>query len=717
MPARPALVPLLALAGCLIGGSSLAAQQTMPPAADSARADSARSATRPARELARVRVTAPRTAGYAAGSTRTATKTDTPLRDVPQSATVLTRAAIADQSMQSMADVVRYVPGITMGLGEGHRDQPTIRGNSSTADFFVDGVRDDAQYLRDVYNAERIEALKGPNAMVFGRGGGGGVLNRVTKAATWTPERTLSFEGGSFDHRRGTMDVGQALTDRVAVRFNGLLEHSGGFRDRTDVRRRGLNPTATILGGAGMVVQLGYEHFVDERTVDRGIPSFRGAPAPAPPRTYFGDPSASMAHARVDAAGAIVERMLGGGVTLRSHTRLVRYDKFYQNVLPGAVDAAGTEVSLQGYNNATDRASLFSQTDLTANVLTGAVRHTLLAGAELSRQSTDNVRNTGYFGGGTATSLSVPFDAPTRTTGVAFRPAPTDANNHAVTNVAALYFQDQLSFSPQWQAVLGVRVDRFAQRFHDNRTGEDLGRTDALVSPRAGLIFKPAEPMSLYASFGLSHLPSSGDQFSTLTATTEALKPERFRNYEVGAKWDATPALSLSSALFWLDRSNGAAHDPSDINRTIQTGAQRTIGYEVGVTGRVTERWDVAGGVSSQRAEIVNATTAAPAGAAVPLVPRHSVSLWNRLRVAPLLAVGLGVVHQDEMFAAIDDLVTLPAFTRADGALFLSLPGRLRAQVNVENLLDRGYYATAQGNNNILPGAGRTIRFSLAAGL
>src|SRR3982074_3739550 len=152
-----------------------------------------------------VRVVAPATpkTSYSASRSRSATRTDTPLRDVPQSATVLTRALIADQAMRNIGDVVRYVPGITMGLGEGHRDQPTIRGNSTTADFFVDGIRDDAQYLRDVYNAERVEALKGPNAMAFGRGGGGGVLNRVTKTAGWAPLRTITLEGGSDDHGRG----------------------------------------------------------------------------------------------------------------------------------------------------------------------------------------------------------------------------------------------------------------------------------------------------------------------------------------------------------------------------------------------------------------------------------------------------------------------------------------------------------------------------------
>src|SRR5687768_7550906 len=130
--------------------------------------------------------------------------------------------------MQSMADVVRYVPGISMGQGEGHRDAPTLRGNSSTADFFVDGVRDDAQYLRDVYNVERVEALKGSNAMAFGRGGGGGVLNRVSKEAGWTRTGTLVLEGGSFDHNRATIDLGNALNESAAFRFNGMVERSGG---------------------------------------------------------------------------------------------------------------------------------------------------------------------------------------------------------------------------------------------------------------------------------------------------------------------------------------------------------------------------------------------------------------------------------------------------------------------------------------------------------
>jgi catecholate siderophore receptor len=665
-----------------------------------------------------VRVVAPSTRRtYAAPASRSATRTETLLRDTPQSATVLTRAVIADQAMQGMADVARYVPGVTMGLGEGHRDQPTIRGNSSTADFFVDGVRDDAQYLRDVYNVERVEAIKGANALAFGRGGGGGVLNRVTKQAGFAPAGALTIEGGSFDHARETLDLGAPLGGRVAVRLNGMIERSGGFREYARLHREGVNPTATIVAGPSTMVRLDYERFHDERTVDRGIPSLAGAPFPTGRATFFGVPDSSRAFVRVDAAGVTVDHAVGGGVALRTATRRVRYDKLYRNVFAGsAVDSTGTRVSLSGYDNATKRDNLFNQTDLTATFGTGAVKHTLLLGGELSRQRTGNFRNTAYFDGGAATSLVVSTAAPSPDATVAFRQSATDADNHVRLDVGAGYVQDQVALGARWQAIAGVRMDRFDLQFHNNRTGEDLARVDRLVSPRGGLVFKPVEAASLYASYGVSHLPSSGDQFSSLTATTQSLEPEQFTNRELGAKWDATPALALTAAAFRLDRTNGTAHDPANPARTVQTGAQRTTGYELGVTGDVGERWQVAGGYAVQRAVLRSATTAGAAGATVPLVPHHTASLWNRVQLSSAAGAGLGVVHQARMYAAIDNSVAIPSFTRLDGALFLTIRGASRLQLNVENLLNADYYATAQGNNNILPGAPRTIRLSVTAG-
>jgi catecholate siderophore receptor len=697
--------------------SRMEAQEQGRSAPDSAtRADSLARATR-ARQLTGVRVVGERArkAGYATTASRTATKTDTPLRDTPQSATVLTRSVIADQSMQSMADAVRFIPGVTMAQGEGHRDAPVIRGQSTTADFFVDGVRDDAQYLRDLYNVERIEALKGSNAMIFGRGGGGGIINQVRREAPWSQVGSLTLEGGSFDHKRGTVDVGGPLGEHVAARLDGVYEKSRGFRDASRLTRRGVTPTATIVAG-GNVVRLDYEYFHDDRTVDRGIPSFRGAPAPAPITTFFGDPAVSHSRADVHGGAVVLDRALGHGIALRNRTRAMYYDKFYQNVYPGAVDTSGSQVSLLGYNNATERRNLFNQTDVTGTLATGSVRHTLLAGAELSRQRTDNVRNTAYFNGSpTATSTPVPFATPTSQVNVAFRQSSTDADNHVRADVGALYAQDQIALSSQWQAIAGVRVDAFTVRFHNNRTGQDLERYDRLVSPRAGLIFKPVTPASLYASYSVSHLPGSGDQFSSLTATTQTLEPERFRNYEVGAKWDVRESLALTGALFQLDRSNSTAPDPTNPSRTVQTGAQRTTGYELGATGEVTSAWQLVAGYSSQIARIRSRTAAGAEGATVPLVPRSTFSLWNRVQLTGDVAVGAGAVHQARMYAAIDNSVTLPAFTRYDGALFVALPYRTRAQLNVENVLGSRYYATSQGNNNIMPGATRTVRLSLSA--
>ena len=668
------------------------------------------------RELERVVIIGARAAraGYTATHSLSAMRTDTPLRDTPQSVTVLTQQVIADQAMLGMADVVRYVPGVSMGQGEGHRDAPTIRGQSSTADFFVDGVRDDAQYYRDLYNVERVEALKGANAMTFGRGGGGGVLNRVTKAAEWSPTRQLTLAGGAYDHKRATLDVGQGLSGRIAARMNGMFERSGGFRDAARLERSGVNPTATFLLGGATALRIGYEHVRDDRVVDRGMPSWRGLPAArAGITSFFGNPSLNPSTNRVHSAQAAFEHRAAHGITLRNRTHFADYDKFYQNTFPsGMVDSAGATVTLGAYSNATQRRNLFNQTDVTATVATGVLRHTLLVGAEVGRQTTSNFRETGYFDD-SLTSLRVSVAAPSVGTPVSFRQSASDADNAATTRVAAAYLQDQVAIGAHVQLIGGVRYERFQIAFDNHRNDEHLERNDAMVSPRAGVVVKPVEPLSLYGSYGVSFLPSSGDQFSSLTVTTRTLEPERFTNREVGVKWDVRRDLALTGAAYALERTNTAAPDPLEPTRTVQTGSQRTRGIELGAAGRLTSRWQVAAGYAAQRATITSTTTAAREGADVALVPRHAVSLWNRLQVHRAFGVGLGVVRQSKMFAAVDNSVTLPGFTRVDGALFTHLGAHLRAQLNVENLRDRRYYATSHGNNNIMPGAPRTLRLSL----
>jgi len=659
-----------------------------------------------------VTVYGPLPAGYRADTTSTATRTNTALEDVPQSITVITSDLIEDQAMQGMADVVLYVPGVTMGQGEGHRDAPTIRGNASTADFFVDGVRDDVQYYRDLYNAERIEVLKGPNAMIFGRGGGGGVINRVTKAPFFDAERSLTLEGGSNDHWRFTTDLNQPLGETLAGRLNLMFEDSGSYRDHVELERWGVNPTVLIQPNERLSIQLGYEHFSDQRVVDRGVPSYQGRPLATDASTYFGNPDVSRADAAVDALNSTVQYIAGSGLVIRNRTAFADYDKFYQNVFPGAVSPDGSQVSIAAYNNHTRRENLFSQTDLIFNAYTGEVRHTLLAGLELGRQRTSNFRNTGYFNNVT-TSVLTPVTSPTVAVPVTFRQSATDADNHVDATVAALYVQDQMQLTQSLQLVLGLRFDVFDLDFRNNRNGEYLGRRDELWSPRAGVIWSPIEPLSLYASYSISHLPSSGDQFASLTATSQTLEPEEFTSYEIGARYTLRPGLVLSGAVYRLDRENTSARDPLDPSLTVQTGATRSEGVEIGLAGQINRNWRVMGGYAYQEAEIVSDTTVAAAGQQVPLTPRHSFSLWNRYQFTPKWAAGLGVIHQDEVFTGIDNAVVLPEFTRVDAAVYYDVTDNVRAQLNVENLFDEGYYSTAHSNNNITPGAPRAFRVSL----
>ena len=274
--------------------------------------------------------------GYLATETSTATKTETPLKDIPQSITVVTKEQAKDQGSRDLAKALTYVPGIVMGQGEGHRDAPTIRGVSTTADFFTDGVRDDVQYFRDLYNIDRVEVLKGPNAMIFGRGGGGGVINRVTKKADGERLYEATTTYGSFDTKRVEIDAGQAVTNDFAFRINGMFEDSGSYRDFFELQRYGINPKITFKPDDNTRVRMAYEYFSDDRTVDRGIPSdfLTGKPAKTDVSTFFGNPDESFMYFRGHTATATVEHKFDSGILIKNHTQYGNYEKFYQNIYP-----------------------------------------------------------------------------------------------------------------------------------------------------------------------------------------------------------------------------------------------------------------------------------------------------------------------------------------------------------------------------------------------
>lgn len=646
-------------------------------------------------------------------STSDAAKTLAPIRDIPQSISVIKKEQIRDQLFASVADVVRYVPGVSSHQGENNRDDVIIRGNRSSADFYQDGVRDDVQYFRDLYNLDRIEALKGPNAMVFGRGGGGGVINRVTKEAHFGASREFTAQLGSNYNRRFAGDVNQPLGDRIALRLNGVYENSDSFRRFVGLRRAAFNPTFTFLPDSKTRLTARYEFLRDRRTADRGITSFLGRPVDVPISTFYGDPENSHVRANVNLLTGTVERLFGK-LSLRNRASYGDYDRFYQNYVPGPVNAAKTLVTLSAYNNATRRRNLFNQTDVNYAFRTGSLKHSVGTGIELGNQRTRNFRSTGYFNN-LATSTQVAFDSPQTNLPITFRQSATDADNHLRLDLGAVYVQDQIEISRFVQVVAGLRYDYFDLKYFNDRTGDVIRRVDRMASPRVGLVVKPVTTLTLYGNYSVSYLPSSGDQFSSLTSVTQQVKPEKFTNYEVGTKWDVRPGLFLTTALYRLDRTNTRATDPNNPAVIIQTGKQRTEGFEVGLTGSVSPLWTLSGGYSYQNARITSSTIAAVAGKQVGQVPHNTFSLWNKYQFTSKLSAGLGLIARSDMFATVDNTVAIPGYVKADAAIYYNFSERWRLQANVENVTNVRYYSNADSNTNISPGGPRGLKVALSA--
>lgn len=695
--------------------------------------------------------------GYNAKKTTAATRTDTALIDVPQSVTVITQEVMKDQSVQSMSDAVRYVPGVTASQGEGNRDAVNIRGAGvSTGDFYLDGMRDDIQTYRDFYNTDRIEVLKGPNGMVFGRAAAGGAINRVSKEAGWDPVREVSVSLGAYDHRRMTLDVGNAINDIAAIRVNAVVEDSESYRDGVETQRHGINPTLTLMPTERTKVTLGYEYFKDEHVGDRGVPSLTGGTGTTanlenrPFRigdtdTFFGNADLSPNETTTNAFNAMIEHTFTHGLTLRNRTRYADYDKYYQNVYAsGPVNPASGQFNVQGYRDDTDRENLLNQTDLLYTAQWGSVQHKLLAGMELGRQDTDNSRRAAFFGAdcgvrsanNTTLTLDIDNASETPDCAVSFSPNLVNGNNafrdnHSRVKNVAFYLQDQIALSRQWEVILGLRHDRFDTEFDGQRrkgnapnansiVSERFDVTDNKVSPRAGLIFKPMQNLAIYASYSQTFVPRAGDQLTSLTASTESLSPEKFINHEVGAKFDVTPELSLTTALYRLQRENMAVSDPANPSELILVDGQETRGFELGVTGKVTARWSVFGGYAYQDGEITeqqgSGNSAVLEGSDLAQTPEHTFSLWNRYDFNPVWGVALGIVSRSEMYAALPTATTstlLPGYTRYDAAVYGRFSDKLRLQVNIENLTGKEYVLDAHNNNNITPGAPLTARATL----
>jgi catecholate siderophore receptor len=657
---------------------------------------------------------------YQATESKSATKIDAPLRDIPQTVNVVPASVIKDQGAKSLEDVLKNVPGIGQSNGDGQRDQVTIRGFSAIGDIFVDGFRDDALYFRDLSNIERVEVIKGPAAVLYGRGSSGGLINNVSKKPNFAPQQEVGVSFDSEGQRRTQFDAGWADQQQgdKAFRVTGAFEDSDTFRDDGYIDRKAIAPSAYFRLSDDLELNLGATYLYDKRLIDFGIPARDGRPVDVDRDKRFGsgDPDQDYVRSEVFTLTAGVDYRINDELSLSNNTRYYRYDLDRNNTLADSsptrfVTAPNGEllVKLNRGNVARDEYGIFNQTELKQQVALADMQHNLLYGVELGHQD----KHQRVFSQNNVARVPVYRDA--------LVPVPEHARNLTSkgTNfqeTAGFYVQDLIELNAQWKALLGVRYDIFGQEYDDDRVqNTDLDRTDKTWSPRAGLVFQPDQVQSYYVSVSRGYQPS-GEMFAISTANA-GLEPEETTNYELGAKWDLLDGgLSVTAAVFRLERTNIKTTDPANPALQILAGEQRTDGFEATFSGQLTDKWQLYGGYAYLDAEITKSNSktngVANEGQTPTLTPQNSANLWLVRQLAPRWRLGMGANYVDERYTALDNVTVMPGYTTFDAALMYDEP-TWDAALRLTNLTNKDYYASAHGSVDLItPGAPRTLELS-----
>ncbi len=641
-----------------------------------------------------------------------ALKTPVEVIDVPQTVSIVTDEDIRKQGFKQIGDIIRYTPGVNTSQGEGHRDAVVFRGVRSTADFYQDGVRDDVQYYRSLYNVDQVEILRGPNALLFGRGGTGGILNRVTKKAM-VGENFGSFDFGidSFGGSDLAADYNVETGTNTALRFNIHSDALENHRDHYDGDRFGFNPTMRVELSSATTLDLSYEHADHERFIDRGIPTFNGEPEEAFEKVTFGDPKINTTTLEADIfRGSLNHDFSDTSKGVFSITSS-EFEKMYRNLYASGYDGQ-TTVTMDGYEDPTERENLIISGNLINELTFGTTKHTLLIGTEMIDTENSNLRYDTYWST-TQTdkesfTITRPMDFSVNVDGVATSVDFTTklkSKTESDIEVTSFYIQDQIDFSESLKLMLGARVDTFDITVMDIKSGTSQSREDDEVSPRAGIIFKPAENISWYASYSESFLPRSGEQFKKLTADAARLDPDVFENSEFGVKWSITPDLYFTAAYFDSEQTQAVRDSETGENSEI-VGLQ-VDGFELELKGDVNEKLSIAIGVTSMDGETSS-------GGEPREIPDTQASLWTTYQVNDRFGWGFGFTHQGESNISNNKPgLVLPDYTRVDLAAYYMISDEWSMQFNVENLTDELYFPHSHSTHQASVGESMNARISI----
>ena len=644
-------------------------------------------------------------------------KSPTPIIDVPQSLSIMTSEEITARGITSVGQIIDYMPGVNTSQGEGHRDAVVFRGVRSTADFYIDGNRDDVQYYRALYNVEQVEILRGPNALLFGRGGTGGILNRVSKKAKVGEEFVnYNVSANTFGAYNLQLDTNINTGDESGVRINAMYESLDNHRDFFYGDRYGFNPTARFELSDDTIVDLSYEYIDHERFIDRGIPTgANGEPVEAFEDIVFGDPENNYQTLDADVFRANLQHNFSDNLKGNFNAFYGDYDKVYANFYASGFDPETNVVTLDGYIDTTQRENLILSANLVGEFATGSIEHTVIFGGEMINTKSNQDRFNPVFDstGNDKEAFNVMRPLNFRglqgvnSEGVAVTTAFSALNDdtHVDLDVYSFYVQDEIALSENFDLVLGARFDSFDIEVFNVAADELRDRTDEEVSPRAGVVYKPQENISIYASYSESFLPRSGEQYANINGDADQLDPDTFTNQEIGIKWDFMEGMSFTAAIFENEQVS-LDNDPNDPEGFIEVDSD-VSGFELQLQGYVTEQLHITANYSNLDGENSD-------GVALRELPENTFSVWAAYEVSDVFGFGVGATYQDESFIlTADSSPVLPSYLRVDASAYYDINSDMRLQLNVENLTDELYFPNAHSRHQATVAAPINARLSL----
>lgn len=713
-------------------------------------------------QLPTIDVTGDQSGGYQA-TQQSITRLPTPLLDTPQTVNVVPQQMIKEQRSNTMEDALRNVTGITFSAGEGGQqgDSPYIRGFTARGDIFRDGMRDPGWYTRDLFNVDRVEVYKGPSGFAFGRGSTGGAINNVTKlptAGTYAEGTVSATTGPGVRAELDANGKRDNITGRIAALYEDI-DTPG--RDNVWTKRWGVAPSVSVPLDESTKATLSYIYQGEESVPDYGVPwlpaptyssttgkltgqGYNGngtpvTPVPIPRNTFLGftsGPYADVVTTDVHIVTAKIERDINDSTKLTNATRYMRVDRFARPTAPRNLGQAGElggsattppagypvdsmTVGLQHWENQTDNTQLINQTDLVSKFDTGPLKHTLATGLEVSRETRHQQRQnlcypTASSGTPVCRTNLVDPTAPVGTPVPQGWGAPQDTH---MTNLGG-YVSDQIKLNRYFEVMGSVRYD-YLRTNYDDLTQTDpayqhLSRTDGMLGWRYGIVFHPLPNTSLYFAHGTSYNPSS--ELGTLSNGTVSADPEKTNVKELGAKADMLDGrLSLTAAVFRIDKTNMRV--PLDPTLTgaaaiqILSGVARSDGYELGVTGKLTDQWSVFAGFTQLWTELRETTDLSQLGRELPNAPPRSLALWTTYDVTPKLTVGGGATYNSDTYANAQNTEYVPEFWKFDAMMSYKVDDHSTIQLNIYNITDQLYYAQYYSGQAV-PAPGRWASLS-----